>query len=233
MQTNLSFQAGGEVATQTERIADPQAVQSPNGTATRFAMSESSLIDLLQKAAGQYPNRAAYKFIDYEVDPKGFTETLTWWQVYRRATIVADELRICGSSGDRVAILAPQGLEYIVAFLGALQAGLIAVPLPVPQFGIHDERISAALRDSLPTVILTTSSVVDEVVKYVPHARARRAGNQSSSRSTRWTWTRRGNWPPPRPRARARPTSSTHRGRPARPPVLSCRTRTSSAIAYS
>ncbi|ORB58080.1 acyl-CoA synthetase [Mycobacterium persicum] len=172
MQTNLSFQAGGEVATQTERIADPQAVQPSNGTATRFAMSESSLTDLLQKAASQYPNRAAYKFIDYEVDPKGFTETLTWWQVNRRATIVADELRICGSSGDRVAILAPQGLEYIVAFLGTLQAGLIAVPLPVPQFGIHDERISAALRDSLPTVILTTSSAVDEVVKYVPHARA-------------------------------------------------------------
>ncbi|UGT94408.1 AMP-binding protein [Mycobacterium ostraviense] len=135
-------------------------------------MSESSLTDLLQKAASHYPNRAAYKFIDYEVDAKGFTETLTWWQVYRRATIVADELRICGSSGDRVAILAPQGLEYIVAFLGALQAGLIAVPLPVPQFGIHDERISAALRDSLPTVILTTSSVVDEVARYVPHARA-------------------------------------------------------------
>ncbi|WP_211186391.1 AMP-binding protein [Mycobacterium attenuatum] len=135
-------------------------------------MSESSLIDLLHKAATNYPNRAAYKFIDYELDPKGITETLTWWQVYRRAMIVADELRICASRGDRAAILAPQGLEYIVAFLGALEAGLIAVPLPVPQFGIHDERISAALRDSLPTVIVTTSAVVDEVTKYVPHARA-------------------------------------------------------------
>ncbi|BBX97595.1 AMP-binding protein [Mycobacterium lacus] len=131
---------------------------------------ESSLTDLLRRAASQYPNRAAYKFIDYEGDPAGFTETLTWWQVYRRAVIVAEELGICASSGDRVAIVAPQGLEYIVAFLGALQAGLIAVPLPVPQFGIHDERISAALRDSLPTVILTTSSVVDEVATYAPHA---------------------------------------------------------------
>src|SRR5271157_569604 len=106
-----------------------QAAPPPNGFATRFAMSESSLTDLLHKAASQYPNRAAYKFIDYETDPNGFTETLTWWQVHRRAMIVAEELRICGSSGDRVAILAPQGLEYIIAFLGALQAGLIAVPL--------------------------------------------------------------------------------------------------------
>jgi 4-hydroxyphenylalkanoate adenylyltransferase len=165
---SLRFSSRGDRPT---RGTGGQAGQPPNGIATRFAMSESSLTDLLHKAASQYPNRAAYKFIDYETDPNGFTETLTWWQVYRRAMIVAEELRICGSSGDRVAVLAPQGLEYIIAFLGALEAGLIAVPLPVPQFGIHDERISSALRDSSPAVILTTSSVIDEVTKYAPHAR--------------------------------------------------------------
>jgi acyl-CoA synthetase (AMP-forming)/AMP-acid ligase II len=35
-------------------------------------------------------------------------------------------------SGDRAAILAPQGLDYIVAFFGAMQAGFVAVPLSVP-----------------------------------------------------------------------------------------------------
>lgn len=142
---------------------------SQNG-ATRFVVGESSLTDLLDKAASRSPNRAAYKFIDYEADPNGFMEALTWWQVKRRAMNVAEELRIYGSSGDRVAILAPQGLEYIIAFLGVLQAGLIAVPLTVPQFGIHDERISSALRDSSPAVILTTSSVMDEVTKYASRA---------------------------------------------------------------
>jgi acyl-CoA synthetase (AMP-forming)/AMP-acid ligase II len=149
-----------------------QAAQPPNGIETRFTMSESTLTDLLHKVASQYPNRAAYRFIDYETDPTGTAETLTWWQVNRRAMNVADELRIYGSSGDRVAILAPQGLEYIIAFLGVLQAGLIAVPLPEPQFGIHDERISSALRDSLPAVILTTSSAIGEVTKYALNARA-------------------------------------------------------------
>jgi 4-hydroxyphenylalkanoate adenylyltransferase len=160
--------AGGRLTPATAGPAAP----SPNGITTRFAMSESTLTDLLHKVASQYPNRAAYKFIDYEVDPKGFAETLTWWQVHRRAMIVADELRICASSGDRVAIVAPQGLDYIVAFLGVLQAGLIAVPLPVPQFGIHDERISSALRDSSPAVILTTVSAIHEVAKYAPNVRA-------------------------------------------------------------
>lgn len=170
MKTNSSFHAAGEVATQPALGTGEQAAQPLNGSTSRFAMSESSLADLLQKAASQYPNRAAYKFIDYDTDPAGFTETVTWWQVHRRAMIVAEELWIYASSGDRVAILAPQGLEYIIAFMGVLQAGLIAVPLPVPQFGIHDERISSALRDSAPSIILTTSSVIDEVTTYAPHA---------------------------------------------------------------
>lgn len=148
--------------------ADPGAMP----ITARFASSESSLPALLQLAATQRPNRAAYRFIDFELDPSGVAEVLTWSQVHRQAMAVADELRLCGSTGDRVAIVAPESLHYVVAFLGVLEAGLIAVPLPAPQFGIHDERITSALRDCMPTVILTTSSVIDEVRKYAPQTRA-------------------------------------------------------------
>jgi long chain fatty acid CoA FadD26 len=127
---------------------------------------ESSIPALLQERAHQQPDTTAYTFIDYDVDPNGFAESLTWSQVYRRAVNVAEELRHCGSVGDRAAILAPQGLDYIVAFLGALQAGFIAVPLPVPLFGVLDERVSSALRDCSPSVILTTSSAVDDIGNY-------------------------------------------------------------------
>ena len=64
-------------------------------------------------------------------------------------------------------ILAPQGLDYIVAFLGAMQAGLIAVPLSVPLGGASDERVSSVLRDASPSVILTTSPVAGNVAEYV------------------------------------------------------------------
>ena len=37
-----------------------------------------------------------------------------------RAQGVAEELSSCGSSGDRAAILAPQGLDYIVAFFATV-----------------------------------------------------------------------------------------------------------------
>jgi long-chain fatty acid adenylase/transferase FadD26 len=128
---------------------------------------ESSIPAVLEDRSRQQPDDIAYTFIDYEVDPAGFPETLTWSQVHQRARVVAEELQRYGSVGERAAILAPQGLEYIVAFFGAMQAGFIAVPLPVPQFGSLDERVSGALRDCSPVVVLTTSAVVGDVMSYV------------------------------------------------------------------
>jgi long chain fatty acid CoA FadD26 len=129
-----------------------------------FPLIESSIPALLERRAQQQPDDVAFTFIDYEVDPAGFAESLTWSQIHRRSRVIADEVSRCGSVGDRVAIAAPQGLEYIVGFLGALEAGRVAVPLPVPQFGAHDERAAGALRDSSPVAILTTSVAVNDVV---------------------------------------------------------------------
>ena len=126
----------------------------------------SSITTVLRERASLQPNDEAFTFIDYEHDSKGVPETLTWSQLYRRASNVARELRLCGQPGDRAVILAPQGLDYIAAFLGSLQAGLIAVPLSVPHAGAHDERVNSVLRDTSPSVILTTSSVAGDVAEY-------------------------------------------------------------------
>jgi fatty acid CoA ligase FadD28 len=129
-------------------------------------VSESSIRAVLRERASLQPNHTAFTFLDYEKDWEGVAESLTWAQLYRRALNLAAELEACGSTGDRAVILAPQGLEYIVAFLGALEAGLIAVPLSVPTAAIHDERVTAVLRDAAPSAILTTSAVVEDVVPY-------------------------------------------------------------------
>ena len=113
------------------------------------------------------PNDNAFTFVDYEQDWEGVSKHLTWSQAYRRTLNVASELKSCAASGDRAVILAPQGLEYVTAFLGALQAGLIAVPLSAPAGGAHDERVHSVLQDTSPSVILTTSSVVGDVANYV------------------------------------------------------------------
>jgi fatty acid CoA ligase FadD28 len=129
-------------------------------------VTESSVLTVLRERASLKPNNTAFTFIDYQQDWLGVAESLTWSQLYRRVLNVAGELSVRGSVGDRAVILAPQGLDYIAAFLGALQAGLIAVPLSVPTGGIADDRVSSVLRDSSPSVILTTSSVIGDVSEY-------------------------------------------------------------------
>jgi len=128
---------------------------------------EASLPAVLRERASLQPNDTAFTFIDYEHDWNGVAESLTWSQLYRRTLNVARELKQRGSTGDRAVILAPQGLDYIIAFLGALEAGQIAVPLSVPLGGVSDERVSSVLRDAAPTLVLTTSSVAGTVADYV------------------------------------------------------------------
>jgi long-chain fatty acid adenylyltransferase FadD28 len=129
-------------------------------------MIESSISAVLRDRASLQPNHTAFTFIDYEQEWEGSAESLTWAQLYRRVRNLALELDACGSTGDRAVILAPQGLDYIVAFLGALEAGRIAVPLSVPSVGVHDERVTAVLRDASPAAILTSTAVVESVIPY-------------------------------------------------------------------
>ena len=126
-----------------------------------------SLPAVLRERAGLQPNDAAFSYVDYEHDWDGVTETLTWSQLYRRTLNLAQQLRLCGSTGDCAVILAPQGLDYVVSFLGAIQAGLTAVPLSVPLGGASDERVSSVMRDASPAVVLTTSSVAGYLAEYV------------------------------------------------------------------
>jgi long-chain fatty acid adenylyltransferase FadD28 len=125
-----------------------------------------SIPAVLRERASLQPNDTAFTYVDYEHDWDGVTESLTWSQVYRRTLNLAQQLRLCGSTGDRAVILAPQGLEYIISFFGAIQAGLIPVPLSVPLGGVSDERVSSVMRDAAAAVILTTSAVVDNVTEH-------------------------------------------------------------------
>lgn len=130
-------------------------------------MPEVSILSVLRERAGSTPNDLAFTFTDYDRDWDGVAESLTWGQLYRRTLNMAREVAKHGAPGDRALIVAPQGLSFIVAFLGAMQAGFIAVPLAVPVPGSHDERLSAVVTDTSPAVVLTTSGVFDIAAQYV------------------------------------------------------------------
>ncbi|MCR6490616.1 fatty acyl-AMP ligase [Amycolatopsis sp. OK19-0408] len=90
-------------------------------------------------------------------------ETLSWPQVLDRVRGVARELRRRTRPGDRVAIVARQDLGYVVAFLGTLYAGRIAVPLSVPTGRSGRARIEAAFADATPAACLTSKAFLEKL----------------------------------------------------------------------
>ncbi|MFG1932897.1 AMP-binding protein [Mycobacterium sp. NPDC048908] len=130
-------------------------------------MIETSIPAVLRERANLQPDDVAVTFIDYDRDCAGEPQSLTWSQLYQRTSSVAQELTQNGSPGDRAVILAPQGLDYMVGFLGALQAGRVAVPLSVPLGGATDERVDLVLQDAAPAAVLTTSAVAGTVAHHL------------------------------------------------------------------
>jgi fatty acid CoA ligase FadD21 len=122
---------------------------------------------MLHGRASLRPDDVAFTFTDYSADSVGVSESLTWSQLARRTVNLAHEIGRHGSVGDRAAILAPQGLEYVLAFLASMQAGFVAVPLSLPQPGSGHDRASAVLGDTEPSVVLTTSAAGAAVGDFV------------------------------------------------------------------
>ena len=128
--------------------------------------SAMSLPELLAQRAAERPGGLAYRFVDYDSDMGGVVDELTWSEVHQRARLIGDHLREHGCAGDRVAIATPHSLDYVLGFLGAVQAGLVAVPLPVPHPGVLDDRFAGVLHDCSPAAVVTTSAAVAATLPY-------------------------------------------------------------------
>jgi fatty acid CoA ligase FadD32 len=122
-----------------------------------------SLVWQLRERAAAAPSRPGYTFVDYGADPWGRSVSLTWAEVDQRARAVAAALRAKVLAGERAAVLAPQGLEYVVAMLGAFYARVVAVPLFTPGLPGHGDRLVRILADAIPACVLTTEAAEPSV----------------------------------------------------------------------
>jgi long chain fatty acid CoA FadD26 len=110
------------------------------------------------------PDRRAFTFVEHPAPhSRGVHRTLTWRRLDVRVRALAARLAEEAGPGDRVALLCPQGTEYVTAFLAALTAGLVAVPLYPPGLPGHADRLAGVLADARPSVVVTTSRARDEV----------------------------------------------------------------------
>jgi fatty-acyl-CoA synthase len=126
-----------------------------------------NLISLIDRNIANVGDTVAYRYLDYTGSADGQALELTWSQLGRRMLAIAARVQAVAARGDRVAILAPQGLDYIAAFFAAIKAGAIAVPLFAPELQGHAERLDTALRDARPAAILTTSAAAAAVCAFL------------------------------------------------------------------
>jgi acyl-CoA synthetase (AMP-forming)/AMP-acid ligase II len=133
-----------------------------------------NLVTFLDRHIADIGDAVAYRYLDYAHDADGTMIELTWAELGTRLRAIGARLQQVTSRGDRVAILAPQGIDYIVGFFAAIKAGDIAVPLFAPEFPGHAERLDAVLSDAQPAVVLTTAAAgaaVQDFIRSLPRSR--------------------------------------------------------------
>ncbi|WP_166907007.1 long-chain-fatty-acid--AMP ligase FadD32 [Mycobacterium sp. DL440] len=126
----------------------------------------ASIVEHVERWARVRADKLAYRFLDFSTERDGVARDLTWAQFSARNKAVAARLQQVTQPGDRVAILCPQNLDYLVAFFGALYAGRVAVPLFDPSEPGHVGRLHAVLDDCHPSAILTTTDAAEGVRKF-------------------------------------------------------------------
>lgn len=97
-------------------------------------------------------------------DPGDAVQVRSYRDVDLGARAIAADLQERGLQGERVLLLYGFGPQFIEAFLGCLYAGAVAVPAPLPSGPRHQlERVGGIIRAADVALILSTSSVADEV----------------------------------------------------------------------
>jgi fatty-acyl-CoA synthase len=126
----------------------------------------TTLISLIERNIRNVGDSVAYRYLDY-ARSEGQALEVTWAQLGVRLDAIAARIQRFAGEGDRVAVLAPQSIDYVAGFYAAVKAGTIAVPLFAPELPGHAERLETALRDSEPSVVLTTAAAKEAVEDFL------------------------------------------------------------------
>ncbi|MGH3265232.1 MAG: hypothetical protein ACRDNS_24925, partial [Trebonia sp.] len=83
----------------------PFLVRNARDKGRVLAVVQPSIPAVLRERASLQPNDTAFTYLDYDQDWDGVAHTLTWSQLYRRVSNLAEQLKAGGSTGDRALIL--------------------------------------------------------------------------------------------------------------------------------
>ena len=82
-----------------------------------------TLISLIDRNIANVGDAIAYRYLDFTGPGDGRALEMTWTGLGVRMRAIGARVQRVTSRGDRVAVLAPQGLDYVAGFFGAIRAG--------------------------------------------------------------------------------------------------------------
>ena len=125
--------------------------------------SREFLVDILELRSQETPDLDAFVWF---CDDLSEQRAITYSYLHARAKSLAAKLQQCYPPGDRAVLIFPHGTDFIVAFFACLYAGLIAVPVCPPRRGRPAPRMDGIVKNSQPTVVLSTSEWVEQRTKW-------------------------------------------------------------------
>jgi acyl-CoA synthetase (AMP-forming)/AMP-acid ligase II len=149
----------------------PASASPASSSSSREWAPTGTLVDVLaSRASCPGAGEVAYAFLG---DGETVTESLSWSGLAERALSVSAAIREHAAPGDRALLLFWPGLDFLVAFLGCLHAGVLAVPCVPPRrpLGRSIERIAPIVRVAQPSVVLAAGAragIAEELRTLVP-----------------------------------------------------------------
>jgi acyl-CoA synthetase (AMP-forming)/AMP-acid ligase II len=93
-----------------------------------YSPPSTNIADCLEYWTEQLPSAQGFCFTDGDADSDVADVTLTYAQLDRRARAIAARLTELKMRGERVLLLFPPGLDFVVGFFGCMYEGAVAVP---------------------------------------------------------------------------------------------------------
>ncbi len=115
-----------------------------------------TLPDILRRRAKLQKDELLYIFL---ADGENEKDKYSYKKLDHQAKAIAVEIQKISEKGDRVLMLFPSGMEYIVSLFGCFYSGTIAVPAYPPRRNRNFFRIQSIINNSGATIAMTTKSI--------------------------------------------------------------------------
>lgn len=128
----------------------------------------ASLADVLRRRAALQPHDLAYVALS---DRGGREAGITFAELLHEAERMAARIAAAGAApGERALLLCPNGIGFMVGFLGCMLAGVVAVPMMPPRRRRGRDASAAIVADCAPRLALAPRALVAGLVERVPGA---------------------------------------------------------------